>query len=216
MSEFRRLTDAELEHAYEAVFKEAFPPAELKPLWAMREMIENGIYDAMGLFEGGKAQGFVCLWREEPEGSSFVLMDYLCVPKNARNGGLGARLIKASREHYPPDTVIIGEAEAPVGEPLQDGLIMRRLAFYERSGAKIIGYNTALFGVCYKTIVWANHTISDELVLERHKSLYKSRLGEEEFKKYIQIPLNPGALPHPPSPWTEIKRGNIRDEHSSI
>jgi len=206
MSEFKKLTAAQLAQAYETVFKEAFPPAELKPLWAMNEMIEKGIYDVMGLFEDEKTLGYVCLWRDEPEESGFILMDYLCVPKTMRNGGTGARLIKASREHYPPDYVIIGEVEAPVGELVQDELIHRRLAFYERSGAKIIGYDTALFGVHYKTVVWSDHAVADAAVLERHGGFYKRRLGETEAKKYIQIPLRPGEALHPVLPWKEIKK----------
>ena len=50
-----------------------------------------------------------------------------------RNGGTGSALLKAAIAHYPPNTVFIGETEAPTGDPARDEMILRRLGFYARN-----------------------------------------------------------------------------------
>lgn len=203
MGTFRVLTDTELKFAYKKVLKEAFPSSELKPLRSIRVMVKKGIYDTLGLFEEGEPIGYVFLWRDEPEESHFVLMDYLCVPDDVRNGGIGGRLVEAARAYYPEDYVFIAEAEAPTGDPEKDALILRRLGFYERNGARIAGYDTALFGVHYKTVVWAKSEVSDEKVLNRHDGIYRRHMGGIIYDKFIQIPLREGEKPRPYSIWTQ-------------
>ena len=56
----RILTRSELARAYETDFKEAFPPAELKPLTAMEVMRERGAYDPLALFnDTGEIEGYI-------------------------------------------------------------------------------------------------------------------------------------------------------------
>ena len=171
MDILRQLSDTELEIAYNSVFREAFPPEELKPLASIRAMTEGGFYRPCGLFRDGEAVGYICLWLDEP----YILIDYLCVPRTIRNGGIGADILRAVRSAYPPDTVFIGEVEAPTGDEETDAIIHRRLGFYKRSGAVTLGYDSALFGVHYKTIVWANGSVDEAEVLCHHAGLLALR-----------------------------------------
>ena len=57
MREFRILTPTELKTAYDTVFREAFPPQELKPLAAIEKMRELGEYEPCALFEDGLPVG---------------------------------------------------------------------------------------------------------------------------------------------------------------
>ena len=67
----RILTPEELKRVYETDLKEAFPPAELKPLWAMEGMREKGIYDPLVLVDGGgEMAGYILLWNTLAGGSS--------------------------------------------------------------------------------------------------------------------------------------------------
>lgn len=199
MDIFRQMTDAELERAYEAVFREAFPPQELKPLESIRKMTEGGYYRPCALFRDGEAVGFICLWLNEP----YVLIDYLCVPKSIRNGGIGAEIIRRVLQEYPENTVFIGEVEAPTGNAGEDEIILRRLGFYARTGAVTIGYDTALFGVHYKTIVWSKGEIDEDEVLRRHEEIYRRWFTPEMYKAAIQIPLGEGEKPFVFSEWIE-------------
>lgn len=200
--QLRILTPAELKRAYETDLKEAFPPAELKPLRAMEAMRERGIYDPLALFgDTGEIEGYIMLWKH-PEGR-YLLIDYLCVPARKRNGGIGGKLLRAAAERYPSDTVFIGETEAPTGDPKRDEMILRRLGFYARNGAVTLGYDTALFGVHFKTICWADPMPEEAEILRKHQEIYLHQFSREKYDKYIQIPLAPGEACREVTDWTE-------------
>ena len=200
MQSFRPLTDEELITAYNDVFTEAFPPAELKPLSSIQAMTKDGIYTTLGLFEDDKRLlGCICLWMDRP----YILIDYLCVPHTLRNGGFGAELIRRTIAAYPADTIFIGEVEAPTGNAEADAIIYRRLGFYQRCGAITLDYDTALFGVHYKTIVWGQPPIDEAEVLRHHHDIYQRRFPPEAFAAFIQIPLHPGEAVHPVRDWEQ-------------
>lgn len=199
MYTFRQLTDSELERAYDAVFREAFPPEELKPLASIRAMTAGGFYRPCGLFRDGGALGYICLWLDEP----YILIDYLCVPRDKRNGGIGAQVLRATMDAYSENTVFIGEVEAPTGDEEADRMIYRRLGFYRRSGAVTLGYDSALFGVHYKTIVWARGEVDEAEVLRRHAGLYRRWFTPEMYARAIQIPLAEGEKPFDRAIWDE-------------
>ena len=198
----RTLTPEELKRVYETDLTEAFPPAELKPLWAMERMRESGVYDPLVLIgDEGEMAGYVLLWKHSD--GRFILVDYLCVPARRRNGGMGGKLLAAARVFYPQGTVFLGESEAPLGDPAADPLRLRRLGFYARNGAETLGYDCALFGVRYKTICWADPLPDEAEALRKHQEIYLEQFGRERYDEYIQIPLRPGERPRPLTEWVE-------------
>lgn len=197
-----RMTAEELRLAYETDLREAFPPSELKPLKAMEELCEKGLYDPLRFVgDENETLGYILLWRHED--GRYVLLDYLCVPAQLRNGGVGAKLLAAMRAHYPPDTVFIWESEAPTGDAAQDEMILRRLNFYQRCGAAVLGYDNALFGVHFKTLCYASSLPEESEVLKKHREIYLRHFGQARYDRYIQIPLRPGEKPFPITDWTE-------------
>ena len=198
----KTLSPEELKRVYETDLTEAFPPAELKPLRAMEAMRERGAYDPLCLYdEAGEALGYILLWKHED--GRYILIDYLCVPAGKRNGGIGGKLLEAAAAYYPEGTVFIGESEAPTGDPETDKLILRRLGFYARNGAKTLGYDSALFGVHYKTICWADPIPEEAEIMQKHQEIYLQQFGREKYDRYIQIPLLPGEKPKPVTDWLE-------------
>lgn len=200
--ELRILSREELRRAYETDLREAFPPSELKPLSAMEGMREKGIYDPLCLVDsGGAPAGYAFLWKHTD--GRYVLLDYLCVPARLRGGGIGGRLIELMRERYPAETVFLGESEAPTGDPAADGIILRRLGFYARTGAVTLGYDCALFGVHFKTICWADPLPEEAEILKKHQEIYLRQFSREKYDRFIQLPLPPGEAPRPVADWTE-------------
>lgn len=192
----------ELRCAYQTDLKEAFPPSELKPLAAMEDLRDKGLYDPFCFRdENGAVLGYVLLWRHED--GKHVLIDYLCVPARLRNRGIGAKLFAAMRKNYPEGTVFLWESEAPVGKVQEDELIRRRLAFYQRCGAAVLGYDCALFGVHFKTLCMAAGPVDETVLLRKHQEIYLLQFGRERYDRYIQIPLRPGEEPFPVTDWTE-------------
>lgn len=77
-----------------------------------------------------------------------------------------------------------------------------RLGFYARNGAKTAGYETALFGVPYKTLYWSKKPMDDSVLMEQHRHIYESRFSPEKFDRFIRIPYDP-AEPLVATPWEE-------------
>lgn len=197
MRELRPIDGAALERAYNGVFREAFPPQELKPLSAIRGMVSDGEYRVLALCDGGDELGYICLWEDPP----YVLIDYLCVPKDLRGGGIGGEMIAKTIGAYPPDTVFIGETEAPTGDAEADVMILRRLDFYRRCGAVTLPYDTALFGVHYKTIVWTGSEPDVEEVMRRHSGFYSRRFTPVLYEAAVRIPLAVGESAETTGRW---------------
>jgi len=196
------MTPAELLHAYETDLREAFPPAELKPLSAMEDLRAKGLYDPLCFRSAeGEVLGYALLWRHTD--GQYILVDYLCVPAAQRNRGIGARLIAALQEYYPAETVFIWESEAPTGDTSQDGMILRRLAFYQRCGAQVLNYDCALFGVHFKDLCLASAIPDEHEILRKHQEIYRSQFTPERYAQFIQIPLAPGEKPFAITDWTE-------------
>ncbi len=196
------MTPEELERAYRTDLTEAFPPSELKPLGAMEAMRRQGVYEPLCLRDGtGDVLGYILLWKHED--GRYVLVDYLCVPAGKRNGGTGGMLLREAIARSPKDTVFIGETEAPTGDLDRDALILRRLGFYARNGAKTLGYDSALFGVRFKTICWADPMPEEGEILRKHQEIYLRQFDREKYDRFIQIPLRPGEQVKPVTEWTE-------------
>ena len=187
MREFRELTDAELKTAYNTVYREAFPPKELKPLFVMRRMAREGSYRTLGWFEGGEAAGYASLWLA---GDGYILLDYIAVPRERRGGGIGAALLEALLEQHSPGTVFMIESEAP--ETAEDGMAERRIAFYLRCGAVPLGFDSGLWGVRYKLFALSRAPIDEAAVLARYDALYRRHIPKTVWKKAVRIPLAAG------------------------
>ena len=200
--QIKRMDACALRIAYETDLMEAFPPAELKPLSAMEDLLAKGLYDPLYLADdSGMIFGYVLLWRHED--GRYILIDYLCVPARMRNQGIGAKLIAAMQEFYPAETVFILESEAPTGDPAEDEMICRRLGFYQRCGAKLLDYDCALFGVHFKDLALAASMPEEREILRKHQEIYRAQFSPARYEQYIQIPLAPGEAIKPVTDWTE-------------
>ncbi|MEG1682916.1 MAG: GNAT family N-acetyltransferase, partial [Oscillospiraceae bacterium] len=180
----------ELRRIYATDLVAAFPPEELKPLSAMERLMDEGRYLPLLLTENEHILGQMFVWLG-PE--NYGLIDYLAVNETYRNGGLGAKLLELAFAAYPQLT-FLGEAEAPTGDPARDAMILRRLGFYTRAGAKWTGYEVALFGVRFRTFYWAPQPIADEALLPYHQTIYRRQFTESAYARYIQIPLRNGDV----------------------
>lgn len=184
--ELRIPTQEQLEAFYAQDMKTAFPPAELKPINTIERMWKNGTYRPWCLFGGNDIVGACFLWLGNP---GWALLDYLCVSARHRNKGIGAQILSKMLE-LESRLTILGECELPSSAPDPD-MAERRLAFYARNGAKTAGYETAMFGVPYKTIYWSASSVDDKTLMEQHRYIYQGLFSEEKFADFIRIPYDP-------------------------
>lgn len=193
-------THKELHEIYHTDMKEAFPPAELKPLAEIERMWREDRYKPYCLYDddGAGPIGLAFLWLGHP---GWALLDYLCVTAAWRNDGFGAEILRMLHE-MEPETVIFGEAEAPVHAP-DPAMAERRLGFYARCGLRTAGYDTELFGVHYKTLYLANREVPDADLLAEHQFVYQASFVPEKYRRYVRIPYDPADAPGERVDWDQ-------------
>ena len=196
--ELRLPTIEQLRMVYDCHLKEAFPAAELKPLLNMERMWSDGRYKPYCLFDGSDIIGEAFLWLGHP---GWALLDYLCVAPRCRNGGLGSVILRKLHEAE-GDTVIFGEAEAPVHAP-DPAMAERRLGFYARNGLRTAGYDTEMFGVHYKTLYLAAGEVDETELMREHRFVYENTFAPDKFAQYVRIPYDSNGEPGAQVPWQQ-------------
>ncbi len=196
--ELKLPTPEQLRLVYDRDLREAFPQAELKPLANMEKMWSEGWYKPYCLFEGEEILGEAFLWLGHP---GWALLDYLCVSPAARNGGLGAAMLK-ELSRVEADSVIFGECEAPEDAPDPE-MARRRLGFYARNGLRTAGYETSMFGVHYQTLYLARGEVDEAALMEEHRFVYANTFAPDKFARYVRIPYDPDQGPGEKVEWQQ-------------
>ena len=200
--ELRILSKAELKRLYETEMKRAFPPSELKSLKAMESMRDTGRYEPLGMFDGEELMGYALMWMEPDV--PHVLLDYLGVMEGKRGSGLGSTLLKLLAQRYAHRGSVFGEAERDNSpDPEERKLQSRRLDFYFRNGLRYAGYDCALFGVHYETLIFGGEDVSAEELMQAHQTIYRRQIPAKFYDRFVQIPLAPGEKPNPTVEWRE-------------
>lgn len=198
----RILTAEELASLYHSELTRAFPASELKPLHFMERLRRGGRYEPLGLFEEDALVGYALVWLEP--GIPFALLDYLGTIEGRRNSGLGTQILSLLADHYASCRGIFGEAEGPDSpDPAEAALRRRRLGFYHRNGFRYGGYDCALFGVRYQTLIRGRDDVTTEELLAAHRAIYKGYFSKALYTRCVQIPLPAGEEPKPVQPWTK-------------
>lgn len=196
--ELRRLSKEELTALYQGEMTADFPKSELKPLAAILRLMDLGRYDPLLVTEGGQPLGYALAWL--PEGREGALLEYFGVLRGKRNGGLGTRILALLGARYGQ---IFGEAEAPCSDdPAENDLRRRRIAFYERSGFRVLDYQCALFGVRFNCL-YRGPEADDRKVEALHRRVYAGYFSPAHMERYIQLPLKPGEAVKPAPAWVE-------------
>lgn len=198
--ELKLLTPEQIRMVYSRDLIPAFPDSERKPLPAILRLRDAGCYEPWGLLDGGgEIIGTCFLWLSPTPG--WALGDYLCVPPDRRNGGLGAEILRLLAEKRPGRT-LMGEAEDPETAP-DPALAERRLNFYARNGARFADFRTEVFGMRYRIFYWADGVQPDNLLLREYDRIYRTVFSPDAHARYLRIPCDISAPPAPCVPWTE-------------
>ena len=131
-------------------------------------------------------------------------LDYFGTLEGQRGSGLGTKMLNLLAEHYRNYRGIFGEAEGVFSpDPEEAKLQQRRLDFYSRNGFRYGGYDCALFGVHYLTLIRGNEDVTAEELLDAHQRIYKSGIPPKIYDQFIQIPLREGEEVRVPTEWNE-------------
>lgn len=147
----KKLDRKEMEEIYRTQMQSDFPPAELKPWKRIKEMLEEGIYFAYGMYEEEKLLAYAFFVRA---GKEQLLLDYYAVAEQARGMGIGSRCMAlfCGELQEQGGSIILIEVENPdcAGTDEERKKRERRIHFYEKNGAYLTGLRSCLFGVEYK------------------------------------------------------------------
>ncbi len=189
-AELRLLDSRTLRRVYRERMREDFPPQERRPLASLERLKREGRYDAWGVFEGEALLAYTFLWRAKDTGCA--LLDYLGVCRERRGQGVGSRTLELLMERYGGSACLLAEVEALEEDlPAEElALRRRRLAFYQRAGFWLLGYQARLFGVRYSMLAWTAGSAPEEAALmAAHRSLYEEHIPAPAFHRVIQIPV---------------------------
>lgn len=188
--DFRAMNEQEIPVWYVQEFTKTFPPNEQKPLPFILELIADGRYTPMGLYDGPSLLGYATL-QTHPDCPGYVLLDYLGVTAARRNEGLGARILALLEEKLRGTACLIVEAESPVpGDTAEEnGLRLRRIGFYERCGLRR-AYEMGACGIRCQVLTQGKPG-STEALEAAHRTIYG------DGRPDITIPLGPNETPAP-------------------
>lgn len=188
--DFRAMNEREIRGWYVQEFVQTFPPNEQKPLPFLLELIADGRYTLMGLYDGPALLGYACL-QTHPDCPGYVLLDYLGVTAARRNEGLGGHVLALLEEKLQGIACLIVEAESPVpsADAAENDLRVRRIGFYERCGFRRV-YEMGACGIRCQALIQGEPGTPESL-LAAHRTIY----GDD--RPDITIPLGPDETPAP-------------------
>ena len=161
-----------------ALYREAFPRNERKPLRIIRKNQKLGKGDVWYFREDGK---FVGIATSVKAATGPVLIDYFAVVGSGRSKGYGGQMLETIMEHY-RDRGILGEIEISDENSDNNDQRKRRKQFYLRHGIVPQNIRVELFGVEMELMAWGC-----ELDFESYHSFYCENIGEFARDRVIEI-----------------------------
>ena len=152
-----------------ALYEEAFPEEEKKPLSLMEALTAEGKMEMLAVTEGDEFVGLAMNMLAEKT----TLLDYFAIASDKRGGGYGSRAIAALLERF-RDKKYIFEIEMQDETAVNALDRKRRKAFYLRNGLK----ETGLFANVYQTD-FELLTPDGSLTFEEYVGMLNYILGDE-------------------------------------
>lgn len=144
----QELTNEELLEIYRDTAPSHFPEDELKPISAIKALLDKDAFIGLGLFnEEDRLMGYA-LFLAVP-GLDVILLDYYAILSSYRDLGLGSYFLQQIRTHFSQYRGIFIETEDIDCASNEEELTQRtrRNDFYRRNGAILTDIRCALFDV---------------------------------------------------------------------
>lgn len=170
---------AEYKEQLYALYEEAFPEQEKKPLQLMEQLSAEGKQEMLAMVDEGKFVGLAI----NMIGNGRGLLDYYAIASDKRNGGYGSKGLEVLLKHFEGQKYIfeieIQDENADNAEERK-----RRKAFYLRNGLKETGLFVNVYDTDFEIL-----TPGGELTYEEYVDFLREILDEEYVQK-----LNPTLI----------------------
>lgn len=184
--QLRKLSTLQIVFIYNTYMKEDFPPDELKPVKAILDMMDRGIYECLGLYHDEEFLAYAFLVKNQERKT--LLLDYLAVCRNYRAGGYGSAFLNLMKEYYREESALLLECESERTAPDEEQrrIRRRRIAFYKRNGCLTTRTKSWLFGVEYD-ILYLPFQVEKPDVTAELRALYEQMFPPQVFARYGRV-----------------------------
>lgn len=189
MLNLKVMGEAEITALYETSLKRDFPPSELKSLAAILNMLRKDSYDVLGAYESHELVAYALMYR--PKEGRIVLLDYLAVVPERRNGGIGSLFLRQLRDYYKKTAdVLMIECERPKSAP-DEMEARKRIRFYTQAGAVLTSVRIYLFGVEYSIMALpCSEVLHERDWAEQMLGLYREMLPRAMYEQNVRLIRN--------------------------
>ena len=194
----KSLTITETQTVYETYMKQDFPEEELKPFASIAGMMERGIYQVLGLYEGDTLCAYSMFVLSDKD--SYCLLDYFAVRKEKRGTGIGHRYFDVMKEYFrnyfPKVKGVYIECETlrDVTDTTLHTERERRIAFYLDNGARKTSLASELFGVEYVILQMPMHSgvgnsreDATNAMLEQVDCIYQQMFQKKHYDTCVKL-----------------------------
>ncbi len=185
----RLMDDAQLETVYQTQICRDFPENERKSLERMRQLRDLGLYECCALEQNGHPCAYA-MFSSAP-GCACLLLDYFAVDCRMRGQGVGTAALDAiGRYTRGRAQGVILETEDPAfaQNPQELAVRRRRIAFYQRCGARLTDLRLWLYDVDYRVMFLPNGAgLSDGAVQSAMEQIYGAQFSPERYAKHVRF-----------------------------
>ena len=189
MLTYQLLSAEQVADIYHNHMKQDFPPAEVKPLLLIQQLIKRGVYQPYGWYEENGNLIAYSFFVKAPEGT-VLLMDYFAVCRAYRNSGYGSQCLALMKTLWQNTRGILAEVEDPAKSisPEEEHTRTRRVAFYQRNGMRPTAVHSVLFGVPYILhYLPVAGECADEQIKEELDAIYRTLFPLPVYKAKAKI-----------------------------
>lgn len=162
-----------------ALYEEAFPEQEKKPLQLIERLSTEGKQEMLAMVDDGEFVGLAI----NMIGKNRGLLDYYAIAEEKRNGGYGSKGLEVLLKHFEGQKYIFEiEIQDEHADNAEDR--KRRKAFYLRNGLRETGLFVNVYDTDFEIL-----TPGGELTFEEYVDFLREILGD----KYVKL-LNPTLL----------------------
>lgn len=181
---YKKASLQEIEEIYNMHMKKDFPPAELKPINAIKYSVENGWYVMYLAYDEEGVKGYACV---ADCGDKIGFLDYFAVVEKYRSTGVGTTFLKQLKTLGFDYIILETESVESAKNSREDSIRKRRIAFYKRSGCIDTGCMYNVFGVEYNVFINKNAELTHDFMaklLSAYEYAYAAILRRDD-KDYI-------------------------------
>jgi hypothetical protein len=162
-----------------------FPKEELKPIDAIKRLIDRKIYKCYGLYDNVELLAYAFFNTSK----SYLLLDYYSVCKNYRSKGIGSEFFNILKEQCNSHDGIIVEVEDVESADTEAEKIIRqrRIDFYKKNGMKLTNVLCELFDVNYSIMCISKIEVDDLIISDEIKKIYKEMVPDKLYSKYVKV-----------------------------